>query len=55
MGETQEIFLMENLKYVCIGLAKKFIWSFPEHFTEKPKQTFWPTQYILCPPGGEYC
>ena len=29
MGETQEIIFMEDLKYVYIGLAKKFIWSFP--------------------------
>ena len=27
-------------------LAKKCVWVFPYHFTEKAKQTFWPTQYI---------
>ena len=26
------------------GLAKRFIWVFPEHLTEKLKQTSWPTQ-----------
>ena len=28
---------------LSIGLAKKFIWV----VTEKPKQTFWPTQYFI--------
>ena len=29
------------------GLAKKFVPIFPYHLTEKPKQTFWPTQHTL--------
>ena len=27
------------------GLAKKFIQVFPLHLMEKPKRTYWPTQY----------
>ena len=27
-----------------IGLAKKSVWVFPLHLTEKPKWTFWPSQ-----------
>ena len=26
------------------GLAKKCVWIFPLHLTERPKRTFWPTQ-----------
>ena len=32
---------------LSIGLAKKFIRIFPQHLTEKPKRTFWPTQYYV--------
>ena len=32
-----------------IGLTKKFVQVFPLHLTEKPKGTFWPTQYFLKP------
>ena len=28
-----------------IVLTKRFVWVFPYHLMEKPKQTFWPTQY----------
>ena len=28
------------------GLAKKCVQVFPSCFTENPKQTFWPTQYL---------
>ena len=31
---------------VFIGLAKKFIQGFPYDVTEKPKWSFWPTQYF---------
>ena len=31
-------------KLASIGLAKKFIWVFPEL---KPKRTFWPNQYFI--------
>ena len=33
-------------RFLFIGLAKKFVWFFP-YLTEKPKQTFWPTQYLI--------
>ena len=29
-----------------IGLAKKFVWIFPYNHKEKPKWTFWPTEYL---------
>ena len=29
-----------------IGLPKKFFWIFPSYLTEKPKRTYWPTQYF---------
>ena len=31
---------------VCTGLARKFIRVFPYDLMGKPKQTFWPTEYI---------
>ena len=40
------LFLFES-PVTNIMLAKKFIWSFSKHLTEKPKWTFWPTQYIF--------
>ena len=47
-----------------IGLAKKFIWVFPQDYIEKAQQTFWATKYIrlLSPPlkcqlleGRDFC
>ena len=32
--------------YIYIGLAKKFSWVFLLHLIEKPKQTYWQTQYF---------
>ena len=29
-------------------LARKFLWVFPSEPMENPKQTLWPTQYLLC-------
>ena len=40
------LFLFES-PMTNVRLAKKFIWSFSKHLTEKPKWTFWPTQYIF--------
>ena len=34
------------MDFICTGLAKKFIQVFPYDLMGKPKQTFWPTQYI---------
>ena len=34
-------------EHVYIGLAKKFVQVFPYNVTEKPKQTFWPTQFFF--------
>ena len=34
---------------VCTGLAKKFIWVFPQYLTEKPEQTFGQPNISLYP------
>ena len=39
-------------KCYAIGLAKKFILVFLYDVMEKPKRTFWPTQYNICHAGS---
>ena len=37
-----------HYQVLSIALIKKFIWAFLLNVMEKPKQTFWPTQYCSC-------
>ena len=37
----------DAVNLLCIGRAKKSLQGFLLHLMEKPKQTFWPTQYFL--------
>ena len=40
------LFFIEILIAITIELTKKFVWVFLQDVMEKPKQTFWPTQYF---------
>ena len=31
---------------LCVELAKKFTWVFPEYLVEKSEWILWPTQYL---------
>ena len=51
LGQTffKLYFKSSVFKWKSIELAKKFVWVFLWHHTEKSKWTFWPTQYNLNP------
>ena len=40
---------LNHYQVLSVGLTKKFAWAFLLNVTEKPKQTFWPTQYYCHP------
>ena len=37
---------LNHYQVLSVRLTKKFTWAFLLNVTEKPKQTFWPTQYF---------